>query len=407
MLSIVIVAQVDAAAEAQQGKALFQQGKVEEALPHFQRVVELREKDATAWYNLAYANRKAGHFAPAAEAYRRYTQLAPGDPDGYFGLAESLRQSGKGTEALAAYSAYVEKEKRPSEQKWVEVAKQHIAELTPAPAPAAAAAPPPATTPPPTTPPAAPPVVKPDPAMLIAKGDAAFAAKDFRTALFAYQDAILADPKNVPALLKAAQAYAKMGHDPEAIDQWNKVLSLDPRNAEARDSLAAARDRLALLRPAGAVPLTTPPPAAAPAPAAQPPLAPAPVDEAGALAHYKSGVELINQRKYAEAVAELDQSVALKPRFAVALVARGSANIGLGKYQEALADYSAARDADPLLASPLFGLAEAYRGLGQSQKAAELYRQFAGSSAPDAQQRLKDYALQNAQSLEKSAGDHK
>src|SRR5205823_7397775 len=96
-----------------------------------QRAVELREKDATSWYNLAYANRKAGHFEQAATAYRRYTQLAPDDPDGYFGLAESLRQTGQPEGAAVAYRAYVDREKRPSEQKWVAVAKQQIADLSP------------------------------------------------------------------------------------------------------------------------------------------------------------------------------------------------------------------------------------------------------------------------------------
>jgi hypothetical protein len=83
----------------------------------------------------------------------------------------------------------------------------------------------------------------------------------------------------------------------------------------------------------------------------------------------------------------------------VALIARGSAKIGLGRYQDAIDDYSAAHGADAALAAPLFGMAEGYRGLGQNQKAAELYRQFAASNAPDAQAQLKQYALQYAQSL--------
>src|SRR5438105_6355034 len=305
MIALAILLAVDVSGEAQLGKTLFQQGKVEEAIPHFQKVVEAREKDATAWYNLAYANRKAGHFAQAADAYSRYTQLAPDDPDGFFGLAESLRQSNKPDQAIAAYQAYLVKEKRPSEQKWVDVAKAHLAELTAKPAPAAA--PPVATLPAPI--PAAP--ARPDLAALIAKGDAAYAAKEYRNALFAYQDAIIADPRNVPALIKAGHAYARLGHSPEAVDQWNKALQLDPQNAEARAALAEFRDR----------PGTLPTPAAAP----PPPITTAPNDEAGARAHYTAGVNLINQRKYAEALAELDQSLSLKPRFAVALIARGSA----------------------------------------------------------------------------------
>src|SRR5690242_1831977 len=130
MAPIALAQAADAAAtEAQTAKKLFQQGKVEESIPHFERAVELRQKDPTGWYNLAFANRKAGHFAEAARAYDRYVQLAPDDPDGYFGLAETLRQTGRAAEARSAYQTYLTKETRPSEATWKAVARQHIAEL--------------------------------------------------------------------------------------------------------------------------------------------------------------------------------------------------------------------------------------------------------------------------------------
>lgn len=429
---IVIAQAADAATEGQTAKQLFQQGKVEESIPHFQRAVELREKDPTAWYNLAYANRKAGHFAEAARAYGRYTQLVPDDPDGYFGLAESLRQEGRGAEARQAYETYLSKETRPSEEKWKAVARQRILELAgqsasvpslqkplplplpppaqppaapppSAPAPAAqlpaapaataqapAAQPPPAQVGSPATPAAPAPtpqrvVPRPDPAALTAQGDAALAAKDLHAALFAYQEAVMADARFVPARVKLGHVYVKMGHQPEAAEQWSKALQLDPQNAEARAALASLR------QPSAAVAQPALPPPAAP-PRVQP-------DEAAAKAHYSKGVALVNDRKYQDALSELDQAVAQKPRFAVAFVARGSARVGLGQYEEAVADYSAAREADPSLAAPLFGLAEAYRALGQPQKAADFYRLYAASAAPDAQPRLKQYALDNAQAL--------
>ena len=137
---------------------------------------------------------------------------------------------------------------------------------------------------------------------------------------------------------------------------------------------------------------------AAPASAAAPALASG-KPSAEAIAHYSTGVGLIREKKYQEAVSELDQSLVLRPGYTNALIARGSAKIGLGRYQDAVVDYSAARAAEPARASPLFGLAEAYRGLGQGDKAAEFYRLFASSNAPDAQASLKQYALQNAQAL--------
>jgi tetratricopeptide (TPR) repeat protein len=364
----------DAISQHELGKILFKKGDLPAAIERFQAAVKLEEKNATAWYNLAYARRKAQRFEQAAEAYQRYTALAPDDPDGYFGLAESLRQSGKTKEAVAAYKAYVAKEARPSEQKWVAKSKERIAELEkPAPGlllPSTATSPSPSpststsTSTPTPTQTATPSSTSTSTAAAVtaarakvAEGDRAFNAKDFRAALFAYQDAISADPGNAEALLKAGNAYARLGHDDEAIEQWNRALQLDPQSAAARDAIAAARERKGELAQKPAVR-----PAAVPAPPL--PLPPQ-IDEAGARAHYGKGVALI----------------------------------GGGKYDEAIADYTAARQADPSLAAPLFGLAEAYRGLGQTDKAADLYRQFAASNAPDAQVGLKQYALQNAQAL--------
>src|SRR5438552_1224678 len=193
--------------QREMGKALFKQGKLDEAIARFQSAVVLNPADSVAWYNLAYASRKAQKFEQAADAYQRYLKLSPDDPDGYFGLAESLRQSGKPVLAVDAYRTYIGKEKRGSEQKWVDQAKDRITEIEKLPAAgpavdAGVAIDPVVLTQPP-----------PDPTPHLKRGDAAFAARDWRAALFAYQDAILMTPKNVEALVKAGQAYVKLGHD--------------------------------------------------------------------------------------------------------------------------------------------------------------------------------------------------
>src|SRR2546421_671359 len=88
-----------------------------------------------------------------------------------------------------------------------------------------------------------------DAASLMAAGDKAYAAKDFRTALFAYQDATREDPSSAIVLVKLGQTYARMGHDPEAIEQFQRALKLDRGNSAALQGLAAARERLAILSP--------------------------------------------------------------------------------------------------------------------------------------------------------------
>src|SRR5439155_1028280 len=120
---------------------------------------------------------------------------------------------------------------------------------------------------------------------------------------------------------------------------------------------------------------------------------------ADAVSLMAAGDRAFAARNYRDALSALDGALRKRPGYAVALVARGSARMGLLDYDAAAADYSAARGSDPSLASPLFGLAEAYRALGQPAKAAQLYRAYAESPATDVQPALKEYALRNAQSL--------
>ena len=136
LLAAILCAAPDAggaSAQREIGKALFKEGKLDQAIARFEAAVALSPDDPVSWYNLAYASRKAQKFGRAADAYARYTALSPGDPDGYFGLAESLRGAGRGREALSAYAAYIEKEKRPTEQKWVDAAQVEIKALSASP----------------------------------------------------------------------------------------------------------------------------------------------------------------------------------------------------------------------------------------------------------------------------------
>jgi tetratricopeptide (TPR) repeat protein len=457
-------AKAQAAEHRAKGEAAAALGRFAEAERELSQALALDPGDAVAkqelaraLFGLASASRKAQQYAQAADAFQRYTALRPDEPAGYFGLADALRQSGKPLEALAAYSTYVQKEDRPSEQASVARAKERIAELQKVVRGGAAAAP--AGSPAPTAP-AVPPAVAgagagaPDPgsgvvvrklgdelpdagaaeaaaaaaaadvaASRIIDGDLSFATKDYRMALFAYQDAILAQPGNAKARFKAGQAYARLGYDEEAIGQWNHVLVLEPQNPDVHELIAQAQARNAQrarqkvargpLYGAG-LPASGPPlPWATPVPNRPSPAAGATSPEAAATAevrkHYAAGVALVRSaagatgdqraKAYKDAIAELDLALSGRPAYAVALIARGSARLGLGQLQEAAQDYSAAHEADPALAAPLFGLAEAYRGQGQAQKAADLYREFASSTAPDADAELKAYALQTAQTL--------
>lgn len=276
----------------------------------------------------------------------------------------------------------------------------------------------------------------------LAEGDRLALAGDPRNALFAYLDAVYAQPSYLPARLKAGRAYLSMRYPGRALEQAELVLAADPENAEAKRLLEEARAAASRIgeSPQGApgsvaagaggaaaaavsdapkAPGAPPAAAAAPAPAApraaaprvfkltpEPAAAPATaaaperpaVSETGAQ-RYRNALGMLQSREWAKAIAELDGAIEADPKLAVAWSARGSAQFGLGKYKEAAEDYRQAIALDAKLGTPVYGLAECYRQLGERSRAAETYRKYAESTAPDVRDDLRALAAKRAQEL--------
>lgn len=373
------------------GSALFKQGKKDEAIAQFKAAISADANFKLAHFNLGYAARKTGDFSTAAEAYEKYTALAPEDPDGFYGLGECYRQLAQGPKAIAAYETFIFKEKRPSEQKWIEKAKAAIAELKAAPvneaAPANTAVQ--AVTASATSPVAAqnsPELPAPGLAQKsIAEGDRWMKEKKYREASFAYQDAVNADPKSVEGLFKLGTTYAVLGYHDQAIDRWNRASQLtdDPAiRKSAQDNIAKAQAKVAKSG-ASSPQAQGMPPGSGPVAAST---------RAQARAAYEQGVQEINQSKYTAAVKSLASAIQLEPTLTVAYVARGSAFIGLGRYAEAAADYQYALKLEPNMASPLYGLGEAYRALARPADARAYYEKYIASSAADVRPELQSEA---------------
>jgi tetratricopeptide (TPR) repeat protein len=379
------------------GLALFKQDKKPEAIQQFKAATQANASFALAWSNLGFASRKMGDAATAVTAYEKYVQLAPDDADGLYGLAESYRLAGDSAKAIPAYEQYVAKEKRPSEQKWVQKAREQIAALK-APPPAT-----PGTSDRPASPllaPQAPPAGLPaggtaSPALAqqrISDGDAMMKASRYREATFAYQDAVNADPSNTEALFKLARAFATLGYYQQAIEKWNQVVALtqDPAiRKSCQDNILRAQGKIS--ESGGSSPQ-----AQGMAPGSGPI---AETTREKARQHYEQGVLQINGKDYSGALASLTQTIQLEPTLAIAYVARGSANIGLRRFAQAAADYQYALKLDAKLASPLYGLGEAYRGLGRPLEARGWYEKYIASQGPDAREELRTEARQKLQKL--------
>lgn len=377
------------------GSALFKLNKRDEAIAQFKAATEADPGFKLAWFNLGFASRKTQDFATAAKAYEKYTAIDPTDPDGFYGLAESYKQSNQPDKAIAAYETYIKKETRPTEQKYVDRAKDSITQLKAAAAPPAkqpdpvAANPTPVKQPDPVAAnPTPPPAADPLPSLSarkMAEGDKFMAEKKYREASFSYQDAVNADPNNVEGLFKLGNSYAVLGYYTQAIDKWNQVASLsqDPNvKKSAQDNIARAQQKLGTAgggspQEAGKQPGTGPI---------------ADSTRAQARQYYEQAVQLINQRRFGDALASLNECLKLEPALSVGYIARGSTLIGLRRFAEAAIDYQYALKLDPNLSAPLYGLAEAYRGMNRVDDARTYYQRYVASAAADVRPELQSDA---------------
>ncbi len=370
------------------GSVLFKQKKAPEAIAQFRAATEADPTFKLAWFNLGYAARKSSDFPVAAQAYEKYTALDQVDPDGFYGLAESYKGAGQNDKAIAAYETYLKKETRATEQKWIDKAKESIAALkaaAPAPAPVAVApAPAPtATAPAPVSAPAT--NLGAVAAKKVAEGDKLWAEKKYREASFAYQDAVNGNPNDVEALFKLGNSYAVLGYYSQAIDRWNTVQQVSP-DASVRKSAAdnIARAQQKMNQTGGGSPQE-----ANKAPGTGPV---AESTRTQARQYYEGGVQLIQQRRYGEALNYLNESLKLEPALTVGYVARGSTLIGLRRFAEAAVDYQYALKLDPARSDALYGLAESYRGMNRIDDARAYYQRYVASNAADVRPELQSDA---------------
>lgn len=443
-------------AEAHQalGELQFAGKQVAKAIESFGYAVEIDPGYALAWYNLAFAARRSGDHRRARTAYEKYLKLRPTDADGHYGLAETRRALGDSDAAITEYQLFIDlAQATPAQAAWIEKARTAIAELK-APARAApsggasdlvipgVAGATAAAIPTPTLPPTLPPTPTPSVALPVAPatplpappsralieklgvGDRAWLSGDFRSALFAYQDAVYLEPTSAVARIRLARAYTSLKHPVEAEAQLRHALELDPGNGEASRLLeelrspppavpspaavvspvapaaAAASPRLYRLTDDAAPPpavLAVAPQAGAAGPGgvAAPSAAPGPASSEQASRHYKAALTMIGDRDFKGAVLELDQALLRNPKLGVAHAARGSALFGLGRFQDAANDYQTALAMVPGMATPLYGLAETYRRL-DDPRAGEYYVRYAGSDASDVRPELRETARQRA-----------
>jgi tetratricopeptide (TPR) repeat protein len=86
----------EASIEAGLGALAMRQERFAEAIPHYQRIIELHPDYPGAWFSLGFAQRLLGHLSDAEESYQHAVQAEPGDIRAYSELiAIAMNQSDK------------------------------------------------------------------------------------------------------------------------------------------------------------------------------------------------------------------------------------------------------------------------------------------------------------------------
>ena len=254
-----------------EGNILLRQGRCPDALPLLRTATQNNPSSALSWYDLAYCYRKTGQNREAADAYRQYAALRPGSPDPYYGLGVALRALGDTDGARKAFETYLALEKRPSEQRWIDKARQELAAMAPKPVVVAppkpvvaavvappkpvvvAVAPPPvAVTPPPPAPRPVPIVTPPPPPKPAAEPStdtarAAIAEHRWPDAEAELDQRIVAHPDDRAAFLLRCEVRRAQGNPRGAADDAMRALQLRPGDPTAvrllGETLTAAGDR--------------------------------------------------------------------------------------------------------------------------------------------------------------------
>ena len=173
------------------GVALARQGKLAEAIQHYERALQLRPDDAGAHYNLGIALIRQGKFSEAIEHYQRALQLNPDYAEAHNNLGIALLRQGKVTEAREQYERALQLNPEYAEADFnlgIALARQgKVAE-----------------------------------------------------AIEHYQRALQLNPDYVEAQNNLGSALARQGKGAEAIQHFERALQVNPGYAEARCNLGVA-----------------------------------------------------------------------------------------------------------------------------------------------------------------------
>ncbi|MBP5973990.1 tetratricopeptide repeat protein, partial [Brasilonema sp. CT11] len=174
-----------------QGLALYNQGKLDEAIASYRKALQIDPNYATAHNNLGYALKNQGKLDEAIASYRQALQIDPNYAAAHNNLGNALSDQGKLEDAIASY------------RKALQI----------------------------------------DPNYATAHNNLANALYDqgkLEEAIASYRKALQIDPNYAIAHNNLGNALSDQGKLEDAIASYRKALQIDPNNATAHNNLANA-----------------------------------------------------------------------------------------------------------------------------------------------------------------------
>jgi tetratricopeptide (TPR) repeat protein len=173
------------------GEALVEQGRVDEAISHFQQALQIRPGYAETYYDLGNALLQQGQLEEAITQFQQALQIQPDYAEAHFNLGVALVRKGKVDEAITHFQKALQ--------------------------------------------------LKPDDAQArLALGNALLQQGRPDEAMVYFQKALQAGPDNAEAHITLGNALLQQGQADEAIAHFQTALQIEPGNAEAHCDLGAA-----------------------------------------------------------------------------------------------------------------------------------------------------------------------
>ena len=205
------------------GNALFKQGRLEEALAQYRASLAIEPANAEALNNLGNALATKGDDDAAIAQYQKALALQPGYSDALFDLGHVLLKQGKLDEALLQFHKLVEIKPHDAEtQNDLGKALLQKGDFDGAMACFDQAA-----------------ALTSDPVANWCKlGDGFLQKENWEVAISCYQRALKINPRHADACASLGLAFFKKGEAREAVDSWRRALAIYPDQVSVLNNLA-------------------------------------------------------------------------------------------------------------------------------------------------------------------------